>query len=1120
VDGVNPNNPNRIEYVFDNVDIAAAINYIAATSIIHDNDAPHKNYHVYRDTEGSQQWTFLPWDKDLTFGLNFGLPGVIGNQDPFSHPFFGDSDHQKIDGKWNRLIDALFEIPSVREMYVRRLRSLMDQLLLPAGSPETSWLDRRIAELTADLQPEIGSTSWLNDVNRITNEYLVERRQHLYVDHSIDNPTYPDNAAIPDAQIGNPAILFGAMDASPASGNQDQEYLELTNPNTTAVDISNWRIEGGIAFTFRPGTVIPAGDTLYITPDVPAFLARTSGPRGGQQLFVQGNYSGHLSNLGEMLSLIAADGQVVDQTSTPNNPTATQQYLRITEVNFNPHDPLVQFGEENVDNDEFEFIEFVNTSGSQTLNLAGVRISGAVEYRFGTIEQVMNATFNQVTDGFTYVDDPFNSTNEPSHAAGARVAGVGPDGSGALRVYLDEAGSGADLAGTSGGWTNTFNVGEGGVYDLSVDYRMIVGQGFESDEFGEVLLQIDGTRIGTNANSSVLHVAGDGQNPSTPPVDSGWRTAQFKVPLTAGSHTLTIGGYNNKSTSTNEDVELYFDNVNLSGSVGELLLEPNERIVVVKNVDAFASRYGSVSSIAGTFFNGTTLPNGTGDVKLDDANGNTIVDFRYDDAWYRRADGRGSSLEIVSPSLDYSRWDSWQASLAFGGTPGSDALATRDVIINEVLANSDAPEPDAIELYNTGQQPVNIGGWLLSDTTNNLFKFVIPSGTVLQPGAYIVFDESDFNPGSGTQATDFALNSLGDDVWLVATSPTGKPTRVADAIAFDGSQVGVTLGRVDDGQFDYDLFPLQRSTLGSSNVEPQVGQVIISEVHYHPADGAAGQMPGAEFIELYNGSTSTQSLTGWQMRGAIDFAFADDTILSSGGIVILVPFDPLSTAIADDFRNRYGVPASTLLVGPFTGQLANSGEVLELLAPLVPGVVDSGSYLVDRVGYRDVAPWPTAADGVGSSLQRNTPTAFGDRAGNWFAASPTPGIVSFLTGRSTDFDQNGVVNATDLSVWAQGLESSTIAAQETGDADGDLDVDGRDFLAWQRDFGVPATVLSTASAESTLVETSLQRGTARSYRSALRPTMPEAVDQAIAEAYQQSPGMRQARPLQSARSVV
>ncbi|HEX2474278.1 MAG TPA: CotH kinase family protein, partial [Lacipirellulaceae bacterium] len=184
VNGVSPSNPNRVRYVFDNIDIAATLNYIAATAIIHDNDHPHKNFHLYRDTEGSGQWTFVPWDKDLTFGLNFGISGIIGNQDPYSHPMFGEQEHQKVDNQWNRMIDAVLDIPIVRQMYVRRLRTLMDELLGPAG---TSWLEQRIDQLKTQLQPHMTSGNWLSNVNLIVSEYLAERRQHLYVTHSINS---------------------------------------------------------------------------------------------------------------------------------------------------------------------------------------------------------------------------------------------------------------------------------------------------------------------------------------------------------------------------------------------------------------------------------------------------------------------------------------------------------------------------------------------------------------------------------------------------------------------------------------------------------------------------------------------------------------------------------------------------------------------------------------------------------------------------------------------------------------------------------------------------------------------------------------------------------------------
>ena len=55
------------------------------------------------------------------------------------------------------------------------------------------------------------------------------------------------------------------------------------------------------------------------------------------------------------------------------------------------------------------------------------------------------------------------------------------------------------------------------------------------------------------------------------------------------------------------------------------------------------------------------------------------------------------------------------------------------VIVNEVLANTDPPSAlsDAIELRNASETPVDISGWFLSDSADDLLKHEIPAGSVL-----------------------------------------------------------------------------------------------------------------------------------------------------------------------------------------------------------------------------------------------------------------------------------------------------------------------------------------------------------------------------------------------------
>jgi hypothetical protein len=168
-------------------------------------------------------------------------------------------------------------------------------------------------------------------------------------------------------QHTNLSLQFGEVEFDPASGDQNEEFIQIVNTGAAAVDVSGWRISGGIEFRFQAGTVIPANSSLYVSPDVRAFRARSTGPTGGQGLFVQGNYAGHLSNLGQTLQLITAEGRLVATHTTPAVPTDVQRYLRVSELHYHP-----------ARNEDAEFIELTNISRgdlSTTLDLTGVSIS-------------------------------------------------------------------------------------------------------------------------------------------------------------------------------------------------------------------------------------------------------------------------------------------------------------------------------------------------------------------------------------------------------------------------------------------------------------------------------------------------------------------------------------------------------------------------------------------------------------------------------------------------------------------------------------------------------------------------------------------------------------------------
>jgi hypothetical protein len=298
------------------------------------------------------------------------------------------------------LITALFaDVPGFREMYLRRLRTLMDEFVQPPDTPENErYFEAQIDAMVQQLAPDAaldfakwgswktdpvtgaitfgteGVPTWEEEVAALRNGYLPARRQHLYSQLRQVN----GGRELP-AQIGSPRIDFGDILASPESGNQDEEYIQLRNPNNFAVDLSGWRITGGIQHVFTPGTVLPAGGTLYVSPDLNAFRARENGPRGGQRLHVQGDYVGRLPNIGSELQLIGLDDQVVAQATATGSLTPAQQFLRISELMYNPR---------SLPNDgrfaaqDFEYIELVNTATTTTVELQHVALSQGVEFQF------------------------------------------------------------------------------------------------------------------------------------------------------------------------------------------------------------------------------------------------------------------------------------------------------------------------------------------------------------------------------------------------------------------------------------------------------------------------------------------------------------------------------------------------------------------------------------------------------------------------------------------------------------------------------------------------------------------------------------------------------------------
>ncbi|MEM7146867.1 MAG: CotH kinase family protein [Verrucomicrobiota bacterium] len=304
----------RERFLMDHVNLPQVIHYLAMTILGPNHDRLSHNYYVYRDTNGTGEWSMFPWDLDRWFGMGQFLsnPGIHSI-------FYGDRENERASSgnvdQFNRLNEALFDTFRTREMYTRHVRTVIDRWM------NTSYFEDHIDafEEQISLDADLDHKKWR--IGTLANGVTALKSQISTHRGLLDN-----DSDIPDAFGGIPRIVFGAIETNPESGNQDEQYIELINRGNHSIDLSGWRLTGGVEFEFQAGTVLPKGSLflpkeitrLYLSPNAKAFRARSTSPTGGEGLFVQGPYRGRLSSESESVELVDREGAVIATTHPMN----------------------------------------------------------------------------------------------------------------------------------------------------------------------------------------------------------------------------------------------------------------------------------------------------------------------------------------------------------------------------------------------------------------------------------------------------------------------------------------------------------------------------------------------------------------------------------------------------------------------------------------------------------------------------------------------------------------------------------------------------------------------------------------------------------------------------------
>jgi len=320
----------------------------------------------------------------------------------------------------------------------------------------------------------------------------------------------------------------------------------------------------------------------------------------------------------------------------------------------------------------------------------------------------------------------------------------------------------------------------------------------------------------------------------------------------------------------------------------DMVLNPGQYTVVVENLAAFESRYGTGISIAGQY-SGKFSDSGEL-VTFEDSFGQSINSFTYSEAWQPITDGSGYSLVIVNSALHPSTWDlaaSWRASTTNSGSPGA---------ADPLFLDADVNLDGAVNIFdiNLVSANWNTAGPVADanrDGIVNIFDInLISSSWGMLPGGG---PASGAENGSGANTDDASAATSGEPVFALA--------------AVEGAVPGDANGDGAVGFFD--LMLVSTNFRQSASVTPSVdvngdGEINIFDVNFISANWGRVAVESAvsSSPRIAAASADVTSL------GTTAFARANSgRAISSdeGGDIVDVPLRMRRTAVADYVFSLY-----------------------------------------------------------------------------------------------------------------------------------------------------------------------------------------------------------------------
>ncbi len=147
-----------------------------------------------------------------------------------------------------------------------------------------------------------------------------------------------------------------------------------------------------------------------------------------------------------------------------------------------------------------------------------------------------------------------------------------------------------------------------------------------------------------------------------------------------------------------------------------------------------------------------------------------------------------------------------------------------DLVINEFMASNSNAQPDQdgeyddwIELYNNSDNPIDLGGYFLSDDVSDLTRWTFPAGTVINGKGYLIIWADSDEDQDGLHA-NFKLSAAAESIVLSDASGV-----IQDHISYVDQVTDISFGRYPNGTGNFQSMEptFQAENMISTSILPE-----------------------------------------------------------------------------------------------------------------------------------------------------------------------------------------------------------------------------------------------------------------------------------------------------------